>query len=327
MGLTRIALLAAQRIVKMVAVVLAIAVTNFLLIHAAPGDPASVIAGESGAGDPQFIAQLRAQFGLDQPLSTQLLIYLGHILHGDLGMSFRQGRPVVALILERLPATLLLTGTAFVFALAAGLTLGSLAAQRVGKVTDSIITVLALGFYATPLFWVGLMLVLMFSVWLEWLPSFGMETVGAGLTGWAAAADTAKYLVLPALTLGLFYMAVYARLTRASMLEIASQDFVRTARAKGVPEGRILRRHILRNALLPVITFAGIQAGQLIGGSILVETVFAWPGIGRLAFDALLARDYQLLLGVFLCTSVLVVIFNLITDLLYAVIDPRVHSG
>jgi peptide/nickel transport system permease protein len=159
---------------------------------------------------------------------------------------------------------------------------------------------------------------------MDWLPSFGMNTVGADLTGLAAVADTAKYLVLPSLTLGLFYMAVYARLTRASMLEVASQDFVRTARAKGVPEGRVQRRHILRNALLPVITFAGIQAGQLIGGSILVETVFAWPGIGRLAFDALLARDYQLLLGVFLCTSVLVVVFNLITDLLYAVIDPRV---
>jgi peptide/nickel transport system permease protein len=327
MDLTRIGLLAAQRIAKMVVVVLAIAVTNFLLIHAAPGDPASVIAGESGAADPQFVAQLRAQFGLDQPLSTQLLIYLGHILHGDLGTSFRQGRPVAGLILERLPATLLLTGTAFVFAIAAGLTLGALAAQRVGRAADSVITVLALGFYATPLFWVGLMLVLVFSVWLNWLPSFGMETVGANYTGLAGVADTAQYLVLPALTLGLFYMAVYARLTRASMLEVASQDFIRTARAKGVPEGRILRRHILRNALLPVITFAGIQAGQLIGGSILVETVFAWPGIGRLAFDALLARDYQLLLGVFLCTSILVVIFNLVTDLLYAVIDPRVQAG
>ncbi|MDR3470082.1 MAG: ABC transporter permease, partial [Devosia sp.] len=248
MNLSRFTRLAAQRIVKMVLVILAIAVTNFLLIHAAPGDPASVIAGESGAADPQFVAQLRAQFGLDQPLSTQLMIYLGHVLHGDLGTSFRQGRPVFDLILERLPATLLLTGTAFVFAIVAGLTLGALASQRVGKVTDSAITVLALAFYATPLFWVGLMLVLVFSVWLEWLPSFGMNTVGAGYTGWAAVADTAQYLVLPALTLGLFYMAVYARLTRASMLDVGSQDFVRTARAKGVPEGRILRRHILRNA-------------------------------------------------------------------------------
>jgi peptide/nickel transport system permease protein len=151
-----------------------------------------------------------------------------------------------------------------------------------------------------------------------------MTTVGADLHGFAVIADGARYLILPSLTLGLFYMGVYARLVRASMLEVADQDFVKTARAKGASEGRILRRHVLRNALLPVVTFAGIQAGQLIGGSILVETVFAWPGIGRLAFDALLARDYALLLGVFLCTSVLVVLFNLITDLLYVAIDPRV---
>jgi peptide/nickel transport system permease protein len=316
-----------QRLVKMIAVVLAIAVTNFLLIHAAPGDPASVIAGEAGAADPQFMAQLRVQFGLDKPLSTQLAIYLGHLLHGDLGVSFRQGRGVAGLILERLPATLLLTGTAFAFAIVMGITLGALAARRVGSPADSIITVLALAFYATPVFWVGLMLVLVFSVWLNWLPSFGMNTVGADYTGWAAITDTAQYLILPALTLGLFYMAVYARLTRASMLEVSTQDFVRTARAKGVPPGRILRRHILRNALLPMITFAGIQAGQLIGGSILVETVFAWPGIGRLAFDALLARDYQVLLGVFLCTSVIVVVFNFLTDLLYAWVDPRVSAA
>jgi peptide/nickel transport system permease protein len=325
--MTRLARLVAARIVKIVAVVLAIAVTNFLLIHAAPGDPASVIAGESGAADSQLMQQLRAQFGLDEPLSTQLVIYLGNVLQGDLGVSFRQGRTVASLILERLPATLLLTGTAFAFAVAAGVTLGAMAARRVGRVTDSIITVLALGFYATPLFWVGLMLVLLFSVWLDLLPSFGMETVGANYAGWLAAADVGQHLALPAITLGLFYIAVYARLTRASMLEVAAQDFVRTARAKGVPEGRILRRHVLRNALLPVITFAGIQAGQLIGGSILVETVFAWPGIGRLAFDALLARDYQVLLGVFLCTSVLVVLFNLVTDLLYVLIDPRVQSA
>jgi peptide/nickel transport system permease protein len=327
MAPTRLARILAQRVVKIVAVVLAIAITNFLLIHAAPGDPASVIAGESGAADPQLMAQLRAQFGLDQPLTTQLAVYLNHVLHADLGMSYRQGRPVLALILERLPATLLLTLTAFVFAIAAGVTLGAMAARRVGRITDSIITVLALGFYATPLFWVGLMLVLLLSVWLNWLPSFGMNTVGADYAGWTAIADVGQHLILPALTLGLFYMAIYARLTRASMLEVATQDFVRTARAKGVPEGRILRRHVLRNALLPVVTFAGIQAGQLIGGSILVETVFAWPGIGRLAFDALLARDYQVLLGVFLCTSVLVVLFNLITDLLYVLIDPRVQTS
>jgi len=314
-----------QRALKMVVMVFAIITANFLLVHAAPGDPASVMAGEAGAADPQFMAQLRAQFGLDKPLSTQLWLYLGHVAQGDLGMSYRQQRPVAGLIMERLSATLILTGSAFVIAIFGGIALGALAARKVGRFSETLITILALGLYATPIFWVGLMLVLIFSVWLDWLPSFGMNTVGADLTGFAAAVDTLHYLLLPALTLGLFYMAVYARLTRAAMLEVASQDFVRTARAKGVPEGRVQRHHILRNALLPVITVAGIQAGQLIGGSILVETVFAWPGIGRLAFDALLARDYQILLGVFLVTSVLVLVFNLITDLLYAWIDPRVE--
>jgi peptide/nickel transport system permease protein len=324
--MARLLLLLGRRLVKMVLVVLAVAIVSFLLIHAAPGDPASVIAGQSGAADQQLVDQLRQQFGLDKPLITQLGIYLGHVAQLDLGFSYPQQRSVASLILERLPATLLLTGTAFLLALLAGVVAGVIAARHAGRWIDSVVTVVALCFYATPIFWVGLMLVLVFSVWLNWLPSFGSSTVGADLTGLAAVLDTLWYLTLPAVTLGLFYMAVYARMTRASMLEVADQDHIRTARAKGVPEGRILRRHVLRNALLPIVTLAGIQAGQLVGGAVLVETVFAWPGIGRLAFDALLARDYQLLLGVFLCTSVLVVLFNLVTDLLYLAIDPRVEA-
>lgn len=314
-----------RRAGKSVLVILAIVVCNFLLIHAAPGDPASVIAGQSGSADPQFMAQLRHQFGLDQPLYLQLFVYLRSVLTLNLGFDHRQQVAVATLILDRLPATLLLTGTAFLIAITGGVTLGALAARRVGRWTDSAITTLALAFYATPLFWVGLMLVLLFSVTLEWLPSFGMTDPSVDLHGPALWLDVGRYLILPSLTLGLFYLAVYARLTRATMLEVADQDFVKTARAKGVPEGRVLRAHVLRNALLPVITFAGIQAGQLVGGSILVETVFAWPGIGRLAFDALLARDYQVMLGVFFVTSVLVVLFNLLTDLIYAAVDPRVE--
>ena len=327
MELSRLPGFLLRRGIKAMIVILAIVVCNFFLIHAAPGDPASVIAGQSGAADERFLAQLRQQFGLDQPLYVQLWIYLKGVLTLDLGFSHRQQQPVWNLISERLPATLLLTAAAFVFAVAAGVTLGTLAARRVGTWWDSVITVIALTFYATPLFWVGLMLVLFFSVWLEWLPSFGMASVGVDLHGIDAVLDVAKHLLLPALTLGLFYLAVYARLTRATMLEVADQDFVKTARAKGVPEGQVVRRHVLRNALLPVITFAGIQAGQLIGGSILVETVFAWPGIGRLAFDALVQRDYQVMMGIFLMTSVLVVIFNILTDILYRLVDPRIGAA
>lgn len=315
----------ARRLFKAVVVILGIAIVNFVLIRLAPGDPATVMAGEAGAADEKFVQQLRQEFGLDKPLPVQLFTYVKQVATLDLGYSYRQKRTVADLVFQRLPNTLLLTGVAFVFALAAGIALGALAATHVGRWTDSAITVLALGFYATPIFWTGLMGILLFSITLNWLPAFGSETVGANLTGFAYALDVAKHLVLPALTLGLFYVAVYARITRASMLEVQTLDFVKTAKAKGLPPGRITRAHVLRNAVLPVITLAGIQAGHLIGGSILVETVFAWPGIGRLAFDALLQRDYSLLLGVFLLTSVMVIAFNLVTDLIYGLVDPRIE--
>lgn len=243
----------------------------------------------------------------------------------DLGFSYRQQQPVLKLIMDRLPATLLLTGTAFALSLLFGITLGALAARRAGSWVDSSITVVALIFYATPLYWLALMAVLVFTVQLDWLPGFGFSTVGSGATGLALAWDIAGHLVLPALTLALFYMAVYARMTRAAMLEVAQMDFVKTARAKGVKPGRILRAHVLRNALLPVVTLAGIQAGGMIGGAVLTETVFAWPGIGRLMFDALLQRDYNLLLGAFLVTAAMAVLFNLITDLVYTLVDPRIE--
>lgn len=302
-----------------------IATVNFMLVHSAPGDPVSIMAGEAGASDPQFVAQLRQQFGLDQPLPTQLANYLGHVLRLDLGYSYRQQQPVVDLILDRLPATLLLTGTAFVLSLVLGVGLGALASRHAGKAIDSVITVVALVFYATPLYWLAMMAVLVFTVQLDWLPAFGFFTVGADLHGMAKVLDIAQHLLLPALTLALFYMAVYARMTRASMLEVAQMDFVKTARAKGVHPSRIQRKHILRNALLPVVTLAGIQAGGMIGGAVLTETVFAWPGIGRLMFDALMQRDYNLLLGCFLFTAAMAVLFNLITDFVYTVVDPRIE--
>ncbi|WP_230533716.1 ABC transporter permease [Microvirga roseola] len=313
------------RLLKSVAIIATIIILNFLLIRLAPGDPAAAMAGEAGAADEAFMAQLREQFGLDRPVYEQLAYYFADIVRFDLGYSYRQRESVLGLIMDRLPATLLLTISGFVVALGLGLLLGIASAMRVGRVTDRLISLFALLFYATPLFWVGLMAIMLFSVWLGWLPSFGMESVGAGYTGWARAADIAHHLILPAGTLGLFYVAVYTRLTRASMLEVKDMDFVRTARAKGLRRGLIVRRHILRNAMLPIITFAGIQAGQLVGGAVLTETVFAWPGIGRLAFDALLQRDYPVLLGVFLVTSIMVVVFNIVTDIAYRIADPRIE--
>jgi peptide/nickel transport system permease protein len=317
----------ARRVVKAAFVVVGVVVLNFLLIHLAPGDPATVMAGESGAGDPIFLAQLRQQFGLDRPLQVQLWLYLKGVFTLNMGISYRNNLPVADLILDRLPATLLLSASAFVFSLVLGVTLGALAAARRGKLADSLIMAGALLFYATPLFWVSLMAMLVFSIQLDWLPPFGMESIGAGYTGLARAWDIAQHMVLPVATLGLFFTAIYTRLTRATMLEVASLDFVKTAKAKGVPPGQIQRRHILRNALLPVFTFAGIQTGQILGGAVLTETVFAWPGIGRLMFDALLQRDYPVLLGAFLVTSVMVVLVNLLTDLLYRLVDPRIEAA
>jgi len=317
----------AGRLVKGVLVLFAIAILNFLLIRAAPGDPAMVLAGEAGASDPAVLEQLRERFGLNEPFLTQLWIYIRGYLTFDLGFSFRQQQPVLNLILDRLPATLLLTGAAFVISLALGMLLGILAARRVGKVSDSAITLGALVFYATPLFWIALMGQIVFALKLGWVPNVGYETIGAGYTGLRRALDIGHHLILPAMTLGLFFMALYARMMRASMLEVAGADFVKTARAKGLSEGVITRRHIARNALLPVVTLAGLQAGQLVGGAVLTETVFAWPGIGRLMFEALAQRDYSVLLGVFFVSSAMVVLLNLVTDIVYRAVDPRIEAA
>ncbi len=314
-----------MRLGKAAIILIAIMTLNFFLIHAAPGDPAAVMAGEAGAADAKFIAQLREQFGLDKPLLTQLGIYLKGVLQFDLGFSYRQQMPVSQLILDRLPATLLLTMTAFVISLLLGTMAGVLASARVGKWSDTAISSLALIFYATPLYWAALMAVLLFSVYFNWLPGFGYETVGANYMGLARALDIGRHLILPATTLGLFFMAVYMRMTRASMLEVSQLDFVKTARAKGLKSSIIQRRHIFRNAMLPVVTLAGLQAGQLVGGAVLTETVFAWPGIGRLMFEALAQRDYNLLLGVFFVSAAMVLLFNLITDILYRFVDPRIR--
>lgn len=317
----------AGRLVKGLLVLFAIAILNFLLIRAAPGDPAVVMAGEAGAADAQFLQQLRERFGLDQPFLMQLWIYIKGYLTLDLGFSYRQQQPVATLILARLPATLLLTGTAFAISLGLGMLLGILAARRVGRVSDSAITLLALVFYATPLFWIALMGQIVFALKLGWVPNIGYETIGAGYTGLRRALDIGHHLILPALTLGLFFTALYARMMRASMLEVAGADFVKTARAKGLSENVITRRHVARNALLPVVTLAGLQAGQLVGGAVLTETVFAWPGIGRLMFEALAQRDYAVLLGVFFVSSAMVVLLNLLTDLVYRAIDPRIEAS
>lgn len=312
------------RIVQGILALFAIATLNFLLIRAAPGDPVAVMAGEAGAVDARFLESLRLQYGLDQPLIVQWWTYITGIARLDLGFSYRQQETVVNLIIERLPATLLLTVCAFVFSLTLGVGLGVLASRRPGGWVDRLIGLVALIFYAAPMYWLALMAVLIFSIQLGWLPAFGYSSIGANLTGIEAVLDVASHLILPTLALSFFYVAIYARMTRANMMAMSQMAFVKTARAKGANEGRIQVRHILRNALLPVVTLAGLQAGNMVGGAIMTETVFAWPGIGRLMFDALLQRDYNLLLGAFLVAAMLAIIFNIITDMIYTIIDPRI---
>jgi peptide/nickel transport system permease protein len=315
---------AVRRLLQAVPVILAIVVLNFLLLHLAPGDAAQVLAGEAGSASPEYMAQLRQRFGLDQPLAVQLLLYAKTVLSLDLGFSFRYNTPVLTLILDRLGPTLLLMAMTLVLAVVLGVLLGLAAAARPASWWDMAVSSLALVAYATPLFWVGLMAIVVFSLKLDWFPISGMETVGAFNEGWARVVDVAWHLVLPVVTLALFYLALYTRLTRSAVMEQARMDYVTTARAKGLGERRILAAHILRNAVLPVVTMAGVQAGNLLGGSIVIESVFAWPGLGLLAFQALFARDYNLLMGIFLLSSCLVVLVNLAIDLLYTALDPRV---
>lgn len=317
-------LFVARRLAQLVPVVLAIAALNFLLIKLAPGDAADILAGQMGHATLEFTQQLRAEFGLDLPLVEQFLIYMGKLFTLDLGVSLIQQQSVLDLILDRLPATLLLMLTAIAIAVASGVALGVAAARRQGSWLDNAISVAALLVYATPAFWLGLMLIVLFSIQLDLLPSGGMMAIGSGKTSFALALDVARHLVLPALTLGLFYAAVYARLMRAAMLEVYGQDFIVTARAKGLSEGTIAWTHALRNALLPVVTLAGMQIGHLLGGSVLIETVFGWPGLGRLVFDALVQRDLNLLLGILFISSVVVVLANLVVDLVYGLLDPRI---
>jgi peptide/nickel transport system permease protein len=242
----------------------------------------------------------------------------------DLGYSFRYSAPVSELIIQRLWPTLLLMVTSLLLSVILGVVLGLVSAMRVNSWRDNIISVTAVIFYATPLFWVGLMLILGFSVKLDWFPTTGMEDVVAFNEGWARVVDIAHHLVLPAITLSLFYMALYTRIMRASMLEQHGMDYVTTARAKGLTEREIAYRHVLRNALLPVVTLVGVQLGALLGGSVVVETVFAWPGLGLLAYNALFARDFNLLLGIFFLSSCMVVIVSALVDVVYTVLDPRI---
>ena len=305
----------------------AVLAVNFALIHAAPGDPATVIAGEMGGGDQAVIDNIKKAYGLDKPLPEQFITYLSKSVRGDLGVSYTYNRPVSSLIADRIGPTILLVLTSLVVAIAVGTLLGVFASLKPKSFASAAVTIVSLVGLAMPVFWTGILLVILFGKVWPVMPIAGMYDVrNYGATGWAAAMDALHHLVLPALTLTLVYLAQYSRLARASMLEVLSSDYVRTARAKGLNEAVVVFKHALRNALMPIVTIAGLQFGNLISGAVLVETVFSWPGLGTLALDAILGRDYPTLLGVLTFSSLFVISANLLTDLSYRWIDPRLRG-
>lgn len=310
-------------LVRSIAFLFVLASLNFLLMQIVPGDPALVFAGGSGAADQQMIDQIRAEFHLDRPVWEQYTDYILRTARFDLGTSFQHGRPVWDMIAEKLGATLLLTASAWALSISLGVALGMISARYAGRWPDVVVSAGALILYAAPSFWLGLIFVLVFSIWLGWLPAFGIGTIGEDLGAGAALLDTLRHLILPAMTLATFYVAIYTRLMRGGLLAVAQLDHIKTARAKGVPGRRIVTHHMIRGAILPVVTYMGFHATTLISGAVLVETVFAWPGLGRLTFDAILQRNYPLLMGILLVTSLMVIVLNALTDLLLRAVDPR----
>jgi peptide/nickel transport system permease protein len=315
-----------SRLLQGFGLVLAVIVLNFVLVHAAPGDPVETIAGASGGMSEELKTQLRAQYGLDKPLPVQLAVYLGKVASGDLGYSYFFNVPVSGLIAERVPATLLLVVASVLVAFLVGTALGVLSSRKPNGLLSQAITVLSLVGFAAPVFWTGIMLVILFASVVPLFPVGGMRAIESvsGIGGVSDVLDVLHHLVLPTLTLALVYLAQYSRLARASMLDVLGSDFIRTARAKGLAERVVLYKHALRNAVLPVITILGLQFGNVMAGAILVETVFNWPGLGRLAFESVLRRDYPTILGVLLFSSIVVVIMNQLTDLAYRLVDPRI---
>jgi len=323
--MNRLLRLTRRRLVTAIPVLMIVVVGGFFMLEAAPGDAVDAYVGAIG-GDAELIESLRRDWGLDQSPLHRFGLYLWSLAHLDLGMSVTFSRPVRDVILERLPNTLLLMGSATALSFALGSLLGIVAGARPGSLRDRTLSIASLALYAMPGFWLGLVLTVIFSVHLRWLPGSGIETIASGKTGLARALDIARHLVLPVTSLGLVYLALYLRVMRSAMAEVWRLDFVLATRARGVPRRRIVLRHVARNALLPLVTMLGVQAAAMLGGSVVVETLFSVPGLGRLAQEAVSSRDTPLLLGVILTSAVLVILVNLAVDLLYATLDPRVGT-
>ena len=316
-----------NRLVYAFVLLFAVLVLNFTLMHMAPGDVADTISQSMGGADEELLIEIRRDYGLDQPYFQQLVTYIGKVLRFDLGHSFFFNEPVSKLVLERVPATLLLVITAQILALLLGVVLGVYSARKPNGILSHFVTLFALFGYSAPVFWTGILLLIAFSLQIPLFPVAGMRDVTIEGNFWVHAIDVMKHMVLPVVTLASIFLALYSRLARATMIETLGTDFVRTARAKGLPERQVVYKHALRNSLSPVVTLAGLQFSAVVSGAVLVEAVFSWPGLGTLAFQSIIARDTPTILGILFFSALVVIIGNLLTDLALRFVDPRVGAS
>jgi peptide/nickel transport system permease protein len=312
-----------SRLAQIIIVVFAALSINFILIHLIPGDPTSMILGRHATESDRL--RVRKEMGLDRPLAVQYLEFIKNTIKGDLGNSYRMEEPVLKIVLATVPNTLLLAGTSFILSLVIGVVLGVLTAVRAGTWFDSLVNSIAILGFSIPVFWIGIILILVFSLGFHLLPTQGMADVRMAYTGVQHWIDLGKHLILPVTALTLESVGAYVRMMRSSMLEVLGEDYIRTARSKGLPERRVIFKHAASNASLAVLTLMGLKLGYLLTSSVLVEIVFAWPGTGRLLYDAMFARDYPLMLGSFLVVTIMVAVGNLFADMTYAIADPRIR--
>ena len=316
----------AQRILLGFILIIAVIVLNFLLLQAAPGDVVDAMLAEAGGGDPELAAELRQSYGLDQPIYVQLVKYLGRVLVGDLGYSFYYDESVTTLILQHLPTTLMLTLSALILAVIIGTLFGVYAAIKPKGIFSHFVTIFSLFGYATPVFWLGMIILLVFALYIPLFPAFGIRSIPEPDNTFDRILDIINHLVLPTFTLAILYLASYSRISRASMMDVLGSDYIRTARTKGLSEFKVIFKHALKNAALPVVTLAGLQLGQIFSGAVLVETVFSLPGVGPLLYESIVRRDYPVILGVLFGAATTTIVANIITDLIYKRMDPRIQS-
>lgn len=320
MGLIRYVV---KRTLQTIPMVFCVIILMFCMIHLAPGNPIHLLIGEFASAED--IRMMEEHFGLNRPIYEQLFIYIYNVIQGDLGYSYFERRPVLTMILERIPATLLLMGTQFVLSVLIGIALGVFSSRRPNSLSDHLITVGSSIGYCLPVFWIGQILIMFFALYLGWFPSAGMFSLREELTGMAYYLDILRHLFIPSLTLTIFNFALFTRLTRTNMLEELQKNYITLARSKGVAEKTVVWKHAFRNALLPTVTVIGLSLGSLLAGAVLTEIVFGWPGIGNLTYISIMRRDYPVIMGILIVVSIAVMIANLVTDILYAVFEPRIR--